>query len=131
MLNNILLVFHVLVAISVVALILLQQGKGADAGAAFGSGASSTVFGSQGSGTFLSRTTGILAAIFFVTSLGLAYLANEGAKPASVVDQVQSQPTESTTILPTEEGQPAPANAITEEAPADAKEQQPALPVNE
>lgn len=131
MLNNILLVFHVLIAVSVVALILLQQGKGADAGAAFGSGASSTVFGSQGSGTFLSRATGILAAIFFITSLGLAYLANEGTKPTSVVDQVQTQPAETTTTLPTEQGQAAPSDAMTQEAPADAKEQQPALPVNE
>lgn len=131
MLNNILLVFHVLVAVSVVGLILLQQGKGADAGAAFGSGASSTVFGSQGSGTFLSRATGILAAIFFLTSLGLAYLANEGVKPTSVVDQMQTQPAETTTTLPTEEGQPAPADAMTQEAPADAQQKQPDLPVNE
>lgn len=82
MLNNILLAFHVLVSIGIVGLILLQQGKGADAGAAFGAGASGTVFGSQGSGTFLSRATAILAALFFATSLGLAYLANESAAPA-------------------------------------------------
>ena len=77
MLNNILLVVHVLIAVGIVGLILLQQGKGADAGAAFGGGASSTVFGSQGSGTFLSRATAILAALFFVTSLWLAYLAKD------------------------------------------------------
>lgn len=75
MLNNILLVVHVLIAVGIVGLILLQQGKGADAGAAFGGGSSGTVFGSQGSGTFLSKATGFLAAMFFATSLSLAYLA--------------------------------------------------------
>mgnify|MGYP002621188770 CR=1 FL=1 len=100
MLNNLLLVFHVLIAVAMVALILLQQGKGADAGAAFGGGASGTVFGSQGSGTFLSRATGILAALFFVSSLGLAYLANEGAQATSVVDQLQTEQTDKT--LPVE-----------------------------
>jgi len=79
LINNILLVFHVLVSVSIVGLILLQQGKGADAGAAFGGGSSATVFGSQGSGNFLSRATAVLAAIFFVTSLSLAYLAKTGA----------------------------------------------------
>ncbi len=63
-----------MVAIALVALVLLQHGKGADAGAAFGSGASQTVFGSQGSGSFLTRATAILATVFFVTSLTLAYL---------------------------------------------------------
>ena len=137
MLNHILLVVHVLVAVSVIGLILLQQGKGADAGAAFGSGASGTVFGSQGSGTFLSRTTGILAAVFFATSLGLAYLANEGAKPTSVVDQVSTPATETT--LPVDETKPA-ANetkpeakteATTEQKPAEPQQKQPDLPVNE
>ena len=78
MLNNILLVVHVLISVSIVGLILLQQGKGADAGAAFGGGSSGTVFGSQGSGNFLSRATAVLAALFFVTSLWLAYLAKTG-----------------------------------------------------
>ncbi|MBP5090385.1 preprotein translocase subunit SecG, partial [Pseudomonas chlororaphis] len=63
----------------VVALVLLQQGKGADAGASFGAGASNTVFGSQGSSTFLSKFTAILAAGFFITSLGLGYFAKEKA----------------------------------------------------
>ena len=137
MLNHILLVVHVLVAVSVIGLILLQQGKGADAGAAFGSGASGTVFGSQGSGTFLSRTTAILAALFFATSLGLAYLANESAKPTSVVDQVTTPATETT--LPAEDTKPA-ANeakpeakteATTEQKPAEPQQKQPDLPVNE
>ena len=87
MLNNILLVFHVLISVSIVGLILLQQGKGADAGAAFGGGSSGTVFGSQGSGTFLSRATAVLAALFFVTSLWLAYLAKTGQTEGDAFDE--------------------------------------------
>ena len=79
MLDTIIVVLHLLGAIGVVVLVLLQQGKGADAGASFGSGASATVFGSQGSTTFLSRVTAILATGFFLTSLGLAYVAKEKA----------------------------------------------------
>ena len=91
MLHNVILVIHVLVAIGVIGLVLIQQGKGADAGAAFGGGASSTVFGSQGSGSFLTRATGILATIFFITSLTLAYLSIQKVKPTSVVDTVKEQ----------------------------------------
>lgn len=79
MLETVVVVFHLLGAIGVVVLVLLQQGKGADAGASFGSGASATVFGSQGSSTFLSRVTAILAAAFFLTSLGLGFFAKEKA----------------------------------------------------
>ena len=91
MLHNILLIVHLLVAISVIGLVLIQQGKGADAGAAFGGGASSTVFGSQGSSSFLTRATGILATIFFITSLSLAYLSIQDITPTSVVDTVTEQ----------------------------------------
>ena len=73
---TIVLVVHVLAALGVIGLVLLQHGKGADVGAAFGSGASGSLFGATGSANFLSRTTAILAAVFFVSSLGLAYLAN-------------------------------------------------------
>jgi preprotein translocase subunit SecG len=83
MLQTVVIVVHLLVAIGVVVLVLLQQGKGADAGASFGSGASATVFGSQGSTTFLSRFTAILAGVFFVTSLGLAFFATEQAQNLS------------------------------------------------
>lgn len=79
MLETGIVVFHLLGAIGVVVLVLLQQGKGADAGASFGGGASSTVFGSQGTTTFLSRVTAILATAFFATSLGLAYFAKDKA----------------------------------------------------
>lgn len=75
--QQLILVVHVLTCISLVAMVLLQHGKGADAGAAFGSGASSTVFGSQGSTTFLFKFTSTLAAIFFATSLSLGYIASK------------------------------------------------------
>ena len=92
MLHNLLLVVHVLIAVGLIVLVLLQQGKGADAGAAFGSGASGTMFGARGAGSFLTRTTAILATLFFITSLSLAYIANnKAAKPTSVVDQVPVQ----------------------------------------
>ena len=82
-------VVHVLFAAGIIGLVLLQRGKGADAGAGFGAGASGTVFGSRGSGSFLSRTTAILATLFFVTSLGLSYLFSQTTEPTSVVDRVQ------------------------------------------
>lgn len=85
MLETGVVIFHLLGAIGVVALVLLQQGKGADAGASFGSGASATVFGSQGSSTFLSRVTAILATAFFLSSLGLAFFAKEKADALSQV----------------------------------------------
>ena len=86
--QTILVVVHLFLAIGVVTLVLLQHGKGADAGAAFGSGASATVFGARGSASFLSRATGILAALFFVTSMALAYYATQTARPAALMDRV-------------------------------------------
>jgi len=87
LIQNIVLVLHVIIATALVVLVLLQQGKGADAGAAFGAGASGTVFGSKGSSSFLTRTTGILAALFFITSLTLFVLATQSKTVSSVVDQ--------------------------------------------
>lgn len=81
------LAFHVLVSIALIALILLQQGKGADAGAAFGSGASGSVFGASGSASFLSRTTSILATLFFVLSLALAIMAHNQSGQQSLAEQ--------------------------------------------
>ncbi|SFL82419.1 preprotein translocase subunit SecG [Marinobacter zhejiangensis] len=72
-------VVHVVIAVALVGLVLIQQGKGADAGAAFGGGASQTVFGSQGSGSFLTRVTTFLAIVFFVTSFSLAIFAKQRA----------------------------------------------------
>jgi len=87
---SLLLSFHVIIAILIIALILLQKGKGADMGSAFGAGASGTIFGAKGSANFLSRTTAILATIFFITSLALAYLNKGTIKVDSVLDQIQS-----------------------------------------
>ncbi|WP_116866116.1 preprotein translocase subunit SecG [Pseudomonas syringae] len=85
MLETVVIVFHLLGALGVVALVLLQQGKGADAGASFGAGASNTVFGGQGTSTFLSKFTAILAACFFITSLGLGYFSKEKAQQLTQV----------------------------------------------
>ena len=74
------LVVHVIVAIGIIGLVLLQHGKGADMGAGFGAGASGSLFGATGSANFLSRTTAALAAVFFLTSLGLAYIATHKPK---------------------------------------------------
>jgi len=80
--EQIILIAHILFALGIVGFVMMQQGKGADAGASFGSGASQTVFGSQGSGNFLSRSTAILATAFFITSLGLAVVAKQKATGA-------------------------------------------------
>ncbi len=77
--EKIILVVHVLTALSIIGLIMLQQGKGAEAGASFGAGASQTVFGGQGSGNFFTRATAILATVFFATSFGLAVVAKNQA----------------------------------------------------
>ena len=80
-----LLAVHVLVAAALVGFVLLQHGKGADMGAAFGSGASGSLFGATGSANFLSRTTAILATVFFLSSLGLTYLASMRAGPQDIM----------------------------------------------
>ena len=91
------IVIHILLGLSIIGLILMQQGKGADAGATFGGGASGSVFGAQGAASFLSRTTAILATLFFITSLGLAWInGNKGAAadfmsvPAAEKDVVET-----------------------------------------
>jgi preprotein translocase subunit SecG len=85
-LHTVVLVIHVLIAAMIVGLVLVQRGKGADAGAGFGAGASGTVFGARGSANFLSRSTGVLALLFFCTSLGLAYLGTQREGPKSLLD---------------------------------------------
>lgn len=77
---QVIIVVHVLLGLGVIGLVLMQQGKGADAGAAFGSGSSGSVFGAQGAASFLSRATAILATLFFTTSLGLAVLSGQQGK---------------------------------------------------
>jgi preprotein translocase subunit SecG len=82
---SIVLVLHVAAALGIIGLVLIQHGKGADMGAAFGSGASGSVFGATGSANFLSRSTAVLAGVFFVTSLGLAHLATVRPKEGGTV----------------------------------------------
>ena len=101
MLNTLSLIVHISVAAGIIVLVLLQHGKGADAGAAFGSGASATVFGARGSASFLTRTTGILATIFFATSLLLAFLSGGRQEAKSIIE---------TTTLPAPAVSPAPAD---------------------
>jgi len=83
---QVIIIGHVLVGLAVIGLVLIQHGKGADAGAAFGSGSSGTVFGAQGSASFLSRATGVLAAVFFSTSLGLAVLSGGAGDDVDLMD---------------------------------------------
>ncbi len=87
---SVVLSVHVLVGLAVIGLVLLQHGKGADMGAAFGSGASGSLFGASGSANFLSRTTAVFAAIFFCTSLALAYLGTSRTQVAKSVMDAQS-----------------------------------------
>ena len=95
------LVVHVLVGLGIIGLVLLQHGKGADMGAAFGSGASGSLFGATGSANFLSRTTAILATVFFLTSLGLSYLAgSRPTAPRSVMEGAGAVPAESPAPVP-------------------------------
>jgi preprotein translocase subunit SecG len=89
--NSILLVVQVLLSISLIVLILMQHGKGADAGAAFGSGASATVFGARGSGNFMTKATAAIAILFFITCLALAYLSSNRSAPQSVTGSVIEQ----------------------------------------
>ena len=89
--QTILIVVHLFIALGLIGLVLIQHGKGADAGAAFGSGASATVFGSSGSANFLSRTTGILAAAFFVTSLGMAWYSMQTTEKKSLMEGAEAE----------------------------------------
>jgi preprotein translocase subunit SecG len=86
--NSLLSIAQVLLSVSLIALVLIQHGKGADAGAAFGSGASASVFGARGSGNFLSKATGIIAAFFFIVCMSLAYVSSNRVAPSSVTQSV-------------------------------------------
>lgn len=87
-LDTLLLIAHVLIAVTIIGLVLVQKGKGADAGAGFGAGASGTVFGASGSANFLSRSTAVAATLFFASSLGLAYLNSSREPQISLLDEV-------------------------------------------
>jgi preprotein translocase subunit SecG len=118
------IVFHVLIAAAIVGLVLLQRGKGAEAGAGFGAGASGTVFGARGSASFLSRMTATLAALFIATSLTLAYMGGRKPEaPTSVIDRVAPAST-----VPTDTSAAPPASDAAKEpveAPAAPSQQTP------
>jgi len=95
--QQLLLVLQVLLAAGIITLVLLQQGRGADAGASFGGGSSGSLFGSRGPATFLAKVTALMAAVFFVNSIGLAYLASQGRSGSSVVETLGTQ---SESLLP-------------------------------
>jgi preprotein translocase subunit SecG len=86
--NSLLSIAQVLLSITLIALVLMQHGKGADAGAAFGSGASASVFGARGSGNFLSKATGVIATLFFIVCLSLAYVSSNRNAPDSITQSV-------------------------------------------
>lgn len=119
------IIIHVLVAASLIGLVLVQHGKGADAGAAFGSGASQTVFGSRGSGSFLTRATAALAATFFVTSLVLASMASQRVERRSVTEEVappvsapvQPAPAKSSSDVPVAPGGPTGGDVPADQEP--------------
>ena len=115
MLFPIILAIHVLVGLGIIGLVLIQHGKGADMGAAFGSGTSGSLFGASGSANFLSRSTAVLAAIFFLTSLGLSYIATKAPRTSgSVMDAAKTAPV----TLPTAPTTPAaPASVKKDDVP--------------
>ena len=102
--QQILLIVQILICVALVALVLLQQGRGADAGASFGGGSSGSLFGSRGPASFLSKLTAGLAALFFANSLALAYISSQSVERRSVVERVQSQSVSETSESPGEDG---------------------------
>jgi preprotein translocase subunit SecG len=124
--QTLIIVVHVIAAIAIVGLVLLQQGKGADAGASFGSGASQTVFGSSGSGNFLVRATTIAAVTFFVTSLSLAIFArNQSGSGSSVGLPIVNQE-----ILEEANAAQSDVPVLVGEEPPEGQSDVPALPGN-
>ena len=120
MLRGFLLAVHVLLAALIVTLVLLQRGKGAEAGAGFGSGASGTVFGARGTSTLFSKLTAVFAAMFFATSLSLAYLGTQSTSAPSSVLERAALSTSTTPAAPAAPGAPATSN-VPAGAPAPAK----------
>jgi len=125
--EKIVLVVHVLAAISIIGLILLQQGKGAAMGASFGSGASQTLFGSQGSGNFFSRATALVAVVFFATSFGLAVVAKNNASIGDFAIPSLSDDAEIPVVEPVNNSE---VPVIEDQAPA-ANDEIPAAPTEE
>jgi preprotein translocase subunit SecG len=98
--KDIILVIDVLSAVGLIALVLLQRGKGADMGAAFGAGASQTLFGARGSANFLSRTTAILATVFFLSNMALAWMATRETKEAASVTRSVTETVPAAPVVP-------------------------------
>lgn len=109
------IVIHVLLGMGIVGLVLMQQGKGADAGAAFGSASSGSVFGAQGAASFLSRTTAIFATLFFVTSLGLAILGGYQGEKVDLMDQPAVEDVKADVPLVSNEGSASSLPSIQDE----------------
>ena len=121
------LIGHTVIALLIIVLVLLQRGKGADAGAAFGAGASGTVFGSRGSGSFFSRATAVCATAFFISSLTLAYLSSQNTGPAagsSIIDELPEEVEEPVSDLPQMDDGDA-AEAVDELPPMEVEEDVP------
>jgi preprotein translocase subunit SecG len=115
MLRGLILGVHVLLALMIIGLVLLQRGKGAEAGAGFGSGASGTVFGARGTSTLFSKLTAVFAGLFFVTSLTLAYLGSHApVAPTSVLERAAQA---AAAAAPTKAPPPAPPPALTPTPP--------------
>ena len=93
-------VVHVLTAVVLIGLVLMQHGKGADMGAAFGTGSAGSLFGSSGSANFLSRSTAVVATLFFITSLSLTYLYSHPAQQQGVMDKVKPDATQAVPVAP-------------------------------
>jgi preprotein translocase subunit SecG len=117
-LTTLLIVVQVVAAISVIVLVLLQHGKGADMGAAFGGGASGSLFGATGSANFLSRSTGVVATVFFLATLGLAYTSSEIKRPASDTGGVMGVPATTPTPATLPKDIPTPSGQAPQSAPA-------------
>ena len=112
------LTVHLLVGVTLIGLVLIQHGKGADMGAAFGSGASGSLFGSSGSANFMSRTTAVFATIFFITSLSLTYMASNRPKAAtSVLDEVKTAPAPAKIETPVAPAAPVSSDSKTKDIP--------------
>jgi preprotein translocase subunit SecG len=120
MLRGLILGVHVLLALMIIGLVLLQRGKGAEAGAGFGSGASGTVFGARGTSTLFSKLTAVFAAMFFATSLTLAWMgARPSGEPTSVLERAAQAATTTPQSVPaTPPATPATAPAVPATAPA-------------
>ena len=116
-LTTLLIVVQVIAAIAVIVLVLLQHGKGADMGAAFGGGASGSLFGATGSANFLSRSTGVVATVFFLATLGLAYTSTEIKRPASDTGGVMGVPATTPGTAPAPKDIPTPSGQAPQSAP--------------